>query len=200
MKIRWDLAERGWDLAGCGWDLAELWMRFRRVVRASDSQCRGRNCPGFDPSILRQSGIWGAADETVLNTVPSIKNQKIPLLKIGLNNWYLLFLLDSRLLGEEGLRPAPHLLGPGSLKQHRHHLQHRGFKMSSLYFLDNTCWCWKCCYTCLFLVEICSTTPNNVFFSCRGWIGGCCRFQSSIFRHSGIRGAADEILSNKVPT
>ncbi len=32
-------------------------------------QCRSRNCPGFDPSILRHSGIWGAADETVLNTV-----------------------------------------------------------------------------------------------------------------------------------
>ncbi len=32
-------------------------MRFSRVVRASDSQCRRRNCPGFDPSILRHSGI-----------------------------------------------------------------------------------------------------------------------------------------------
>jgi hypothetical protein len=27
-------------------------MRFSRVVRASDCQCRSRNCPGFDPSIL----------------------------------------------------------------------------------------------------------------------------------------------------
>jgi hypothetical protein len=26
-----------------------------------------RNCPGLDPSILRHSGIWGAADEAVLN-------------------------------------------------------------------------------------------------------------------------------------
>ncbi len=25
--------------------------------------------PGLDPSILRHSGIWGAADETVLNKV-----------------------------------------------------------------------------------------------------------------------------------
>jgi hypothetical protein len=28
-----------------------------KLVRASDSQCRSRNCPGFDPSILRHSGI-----------------------------------------------------------------------------------------------------------------------------------------------
>ncbi len=51
---------RGWDL---GW-----------VVRASDSQWRSRNCPGFDPSILRHSGIWGAADEAFLNKVQ--KNPK----------------------------------------------------------------------------------------------------------------------------
>ncbi len=44
-----------------GWDLAEWLERL--------SQCWSRNCPGFDPSILRHSGIWGAADETVLNTV-----------------------------------------------------------------------------------------------------------------------------------
>ena len=46
-----------------------LWMRSNRVVRASDSQCRSRNCPVFDPSILRHSGIGGVADETVLNIV-----------------------------------------------------------------------------------------------------------------------------------
>ncbi len=28
-----------------GWDLAELWMRYSRVARASDSQCRSRNFP-----------------------------------------------------------------------------------------------------------------------------------------------------------
>ncbi len=39
------------------------------VVRASDSQWCSRNCPGFDPSILRHSGIWGALDEAVLNIV-----------------------------------------------------------------------------------------------------------------------------------
>ncbi len=39
------------------------------LVRASDSQCQSRNCPGYDPSILRHSRFWGAADETVLNTI-----------------------------------------------------------------------------------------------------------------------------------
>ncbi len=28
-----------------------------------------QRCPGFDPSIRRHSGIWGAADEAVLNIV-----------------------------------------------------------------------------------------------------------------------------------
>ncbi len=40
-----------------------------RVVRASDSQGLSRNCPGFYPSTLRHSGLWGAADETVLNFI-----------------------------------------------------------------------------------------------------------------------------------
>ncbi len=62
------------NFALCGWDLAE-WL----LVRASDSQWRGRNCPG-DPSIIRHSGIWGAADEAVLNIVKKYKkNLKIPL-------------------------------------------------------------------------------------------------------------------------
>jgi hypothetical protein len=34
-----------------------FWMRSSRVVRASDSQCLSRNCPGFDPSFLQHSGI-----------------------------------------------------------------------------------------------------------------------------------------------
>ncbi len=65
----WDVAECGWDVADCVWDLARVWMRSSRVARASDSECHSRNCPGFNPSILRHSGIWGAADETLLNTV-----------------------------------------------------------------------------------------------------------------------------------
>ncbi len=44
-------------------------MRSSLVVRASDCQCTSCNGPGFDPSIRRHSGIWGAADETVLNIV-----------------------------------------------------------------------------------------------------------------------------------
>ncbi len=52
-----------------------LWTRSNQVVRASDSQCQSRNCPGFDPSILRHSGIRGPADEAVLNKVQ--KNSKI---------------------------------------------------------------------------------------------------------------------------
>ncbi len=43
-----------------GWDLAEL-------LRVSDCLFRSRNSPWFDPSILRHSGIWRAADEAVLN-------------------------------------------------------------------------------------------------------------------------------------
>ncbi len=38
--------------------------------------------PGLDPSILRHSGIWGAADEAVLNNVlKKDKSQKSPLKK-----------------------------------------------------------------------------------------------------------------------
>ncbi len=40
-----------------GRDLAE-WLEERLHC-----QCQSRNSPGFDPSILRHSGIWGAADE-----------------------------------------------------------------------------------------------------------------------------------------
>jgi hypothetical protein len=44
-------------------------MRSSLVVRASDCQCTSCNGPGFYPSIRRHSGIWGAADEAVLNIV-----------------------------------------------------------------------------------------------------------------------------------
>ncbi len=39
------------------------------MVRASDCHCTRFNGPGFDASIRRHSGIWGAADEAVLNIV-----------------------------------------------------------------------------------------------------------------------------------
>ncbi len=76
----------------CRWNLAESWMRSSRVwmrsgwvVRASDFQCQSRNSPGFDPSILRHSGISGAADEAVLNTVHrKNKIKKIPLFEMWL--------------------------------------------------------------------------------------------------------------------
>ncbi len=53
-----------------------MWMRSSWVVRASDSQCRSRNCPRYDPSILRHSGIWGAADKAVLNILHEKKKSK----------------------------------------------------------------------------------------------------------------------------
>jgi hypothetical protein len=40
-----------------------------RVIRAFGCQCQSRNSPGFETSILRDSGIWGAAEEAVLNNV-----------------------------------------------------------------------------------------------------------------------------------
>ncbi len=66
---------------GWGWRrrTVYIWMRSCRVVRASDSQCRSRNCPGFDPSILRHSGIWGAADEAVWNIVHKQERNDPPL-------------------------------------------------------------------------------------------------------------------------
>ncbi len=50
-------------------------MRSSLVVRACDCQCTSCNGPGFDTSIRRHSGIWGAADKAVLNIVrKKIKN------------------------------------------------------------------------------------------------------------------------------
>ncbi len=69
---------RVWMRSGRGW------MRSGRLVRASDSQCRSHNCPWFDPSILRHSGIWGSADKAVLNNVhKKIKYKKYPPLNIS---------------------------------------------------------------------------------------------------------------------
>ncbi len=71
----WDLAECGWDIAVCGWDLAEWLERLRA------------NAVGFDPSILRHSGIWGAADDAVLNIVDKKKkNPKKSPFKIEARN------------------------------------------------------------------------------------------------------------------
>jgi hypothetical protein len=59
-------------------------MRSSLVVRASDCQCNSCNGPGFDPSIRRHSGIWGAADDAVLNKVRK-KYKKSPTKKNSLN-------------------------------------------------------------------------------------------------------------------
>ncbi len=47
-----------------------------RVVKMSGCQCQSRNSPGFDPSVLRYSGIWGAADEAVLNNANNKRKLK----------------------------------------------------------------------------------------------------------------------------
>ncbi len=56
-------------------------MRSSLVVRASDCQYTSCNGPGFDLSIRRHSGIWGAADEAVLNIVRT-KRKKFPPKKV----------------------------------------------------------------------------------------------------------------------
>ncbi len=56
--------------------LNKMRMRSSLVVRASDCLCTSCNGPGFDPSIRRHSGIWGAADEAVLNIVRTKKRKK----------------------------------------------------------------------------------------------------------------------------
>ncbi len=55
-------------------------LRSSLVVRASESRYRGRNCPGFDPSILRHNEIWGAADEAMLNIVHKKNPKNSPLI------------------------------------------------------------------------------------------------------------------------
>ncbi len=62
-------------------------MRSSLVVRASDCQCTSCNGPGFDPSIRRHSGIWGAADEAVLNIVWKLEKIPPPPKKKGINNF-----------------------------------------------------------------------------------------------------------------
>jgi hypothetical protein len=63
------------------------WMRSSREIRASDCQCQSRNGPGFDRSILWHSGIWGEADEAVLNKVHNKRIKKIHLLKLADWSW-----------------------------------------------------------------------------------------------------------------
>ncbi len=51
-------------------------MRSSLLVRTSDCHCNSCNGPGFVPSIRRHSGIWGAADEAVLNIILKKISQK----------------------------------------------------------------------------------------------------------------------------
>ncbi len=54
----------------------EMQMRSSLMVRATDWHCNCCNGPGFDRSIRRNSGIWGAADEAVLNKVHQVFNKE----------------------------------------------------------------------------------------------------------------------------
>jgi hypothetical protein len=72
----WMRSSLAWMRSSLVWMRSNLvWMRSSLVVRPSACQCPS---PGFDPRILRHSGIGGAADEAVLNTVHRKKIQKIP--------------------------------------------------------------------------------------------------------------------------
>ncbi len=51
------------------WDLAE---RLERL----HVNAKSRTSPGFDPSVLRHSEIWGAADEAVLNKYDKLRNRQ----------------------------------------------------------------------------------------------------------------------------
>ncbi len=54
------------EILPCEWDLAEWWMRSCRVRMRSSWRSRASDCQFQSPSILRHSGIWGAAHEAVL--------------------------------------------------------------------------------------------------------------------------------------
>ncbi len=57
--------------------LVEDELRVKAQEAERVSQCRSRNCPGFDASIFRHNGMWGAADEALLNIVHK-KSKKSP--------------------------------------------------------------------------------------------------------------------------
>ncbi len=92
----WMRSNRLWMRSSrLGMRSSRLRMRSSRVIRVSDGQCRSRNCPGFDPSILWHSEIWEAADEAVLNKLLK-KNPKIPLFKYN-SQWKIWNIFTSRL-------------------------------------------------------------------------------------------------------
>jgi hypothetical protein len=75
------LAMDGWKRSSRVWIRSNrVWIRSSRVIRAPGCQCQSCHSPGFGPSILRHTGISGAADEAVLNNVhkKEKKSQKFP--------------------------------------------------------------------------------------------------------------------------
>jgi hypothetical protein len=89
-----------------------MWMRSSRVVRASDCQCQSRNSPEA-PSILRHNGMWGAAEEAVLNKEHGEKDGR-PLPRGNLN-----ILLQVRELMAEIVRSPPQLTLYPTSSNHR---------------------------------------------------------------------------------
>ncbi len=71
-----EMDEMGEILPSLGWDLTN-----GQSVRLSDCQCLSHNSPGFDPIIFYHSGIWGKADEVMLNKLHEKNFQKVPLLE-----------------------------------------------------------------------------------------------------------------------
>ncbi len=70
LSVRYVKLRALWDKTGvCLWALCD-----QAKLYNFDNKGAYRK---FDPSILRHSGIWGAADEAVLNIVQKIKNPKI---------------------------------------------------------------------------------------------------------------------------
>ncbi len=87
-------------------------MRSSRVVRASDCPCRSRISPRFDPSILRHSGIWGAADEAMCRRK---KIRKIPLFNWPVNGMKNEFYADSKTVENVAKRFTQKTLSTGKL-------------------------------------------------------------------------------------
>ncbi len=94
----------GTTRAKCGLELA-YWLR------VSDCQCQCSNNLEFDTSILRYSGIWRAAAETVLirNLTIFLHTNKI---KITTFSFYLYFHLSCSALS---LTPAVDIYGTGTV-------------------------------------------------------------------------------------
>ncbi len=55
------------------------------VKNVNSINAQSQSSSGFDPNILRYSGIWGAADEAVLNNVHKRKNPKKSPFKNNMN-------------------------------------------------------------------------------------------------------------------